>query len=218
MTEDPALTPTELALLNGDRFAAKKMMRNVRLLDGERKVSAVDLGTTLLALAVLANERNGALRLEPRRRKALLGALGMQKLWVDPTPRTAAWPSGTLEARVEEVARRLAASGRNDAESVLVDVLATETHDAYAHAVDLVKAGLHARGLLVAEGKKALGLIPYKELRAPAPLLDAARNRDLADVQAALAAGEARPDVWKLLRGDIKDAATRQTTQPDGPD
>ncbi len=70
---DHPLTPSELVYLNGEMFAKKVLLGNVDLIHSDEKVSLIQLGGAILATAILASEQAGALRLEVRERKGLLG-------------------------------------------------------------------------------------------------------------------------------------------------
>src|SRR3712207_5012999 len=113
MASDPATTltagelaPSELALLSAEEFTTAQVLLGatgdpqVRLLHADFTVSARQLGQGLLAIALLANEQAGAIRLEPRPKKTLLGLSSADTLYADPAGDAATWPASSLEARV----------------------------------------------------------------------------------------------------------------------
>jgi hypothetical protein len=67
------LKPSELIYLNGERFAKKVMAGNIELLHVDDKVSMERLGEAMLVAALLASEAQGAIKLDIREKKALLG-------------------------------------------------------------------------------------------------------------------------------------------------
>jgi hypothetical protein len=108
------LTPSELVLLNGEKFAAKAGIFNkAHLLHLDQDVDMVSLAQLCLASALLANEQAGALRLEIRQKKAMLGLTTTQALFSDPSNQLPQWPPFSLEAAVPAVAAQEAAHQRS---------------------------------------------------------------------------------------------------------
>ena len=108
--KDP-LTPSELVYLNGERFANKVLVGNVELLHTDEKVSMAQLGEAMIAAAILANEAIGAIRLDIREKKALLGLRKVDSLFVDPLNPEVMWPSPSLEGDLTTMSVETQAEG-----------------------------------------------------------------------------------------------------------
>ncbi len=67
------LTPSELVLLNGEQFAKKVMLGNIKLLHTDASVSISQLAQAILTAAVLGDEFSGNLHLEVRQEIAMFG-------------------------------------------------------------------------------------------------------------------------------------------------
>jgi hypothetical protein len=160
MASDPAATltagplaPSELALLNGERFTRAQVLLGatgdpqVMLLHADVNVSARQLGSALLAVALLANNQARAIRLEPRPKKALLGLSSTDSLFADPGGEDVTWPSGSLEAKIRPIVDGLAAKGENEVKQIIA-TLVPRSREPWATIAGLVVNGLGSRGLL----------------------------------------------------------------------
>lgn len=78
------LTPSEVVLLNGERFAGKRLVGNVRLLHTDRKVAAEQLARAVLVAAFLANEADDAIRFETGELPRWFGLRSRTALFVAP--------------------------------------------------------------------------------------------------------------------------------------
>jgi len=202
------LTPSEIVLMRGDRFAEAKrpialFTGRTTLLDGSFCVSSKQLVTNMLKAALLAHEQAGSIQFEiedagNQQRDA--GAL----LMVIPTGKLADWPHATLEAR-------LLLSERRSVADVVVDWLGEDSRDPWDRAAErglimlvlrgvaTVNSGWTGRSYLFADAARSLSQVSPQHIE---ELL--ARCR------------ENRPDVWRLLGTEIEEAIRLRTRKSDG--
>jgi hypothetical protein len=220
LTTSP-LAPSELVLLNAETFAAKAGAIslndvNIAVFDADKKVSARQLGQAILAVALLANEQAGVIRLEPRAKKTLFGLRTVQALYADPAQGEAAWPENSLESKVRAIVEERASKGRNEVENVLYDLLESDTGSAWQWTTSLVKQGLDNRGLLETVQRKQLKVFTINEYALPESTAALASQQDLKPVQRLLARYEQeKPEVWKLLTSQIQSAINKRTESDD---
>lgn len=207
------LAPSELVLLQGHRFAVKSRMKNVRLLQNGKRVSADDLGKAMLAVALLASEKSCTVRLDVRKKKTLFGLRQVDTLYVEPLDDQGDWPEHSLESRIHELASRLRNErGTHEVENIIRTWLGRDSNSPWQAAVELVQAGMANRGALarIQERRmKVLKTTSYKVTRstteqASAQPIDGVLDL-LEDCQ------ESRPYVWQLLTKQIKAAISSRT-------
>ncbi len=210
------LAPSELVVLNGQRFTTAQVLlgatgdTQVELLTSEAKVSATQLGQAVLAVALLANDRAGTIRLDPRQKKTLLGLSSEDTLYADPDTNAVDWPASSLEARVCSLAEQLYNDkGRHEVVEIVAELL-PGSPDPWVSAVDLVKAGLGARGLL--ETTEVADLKILRRWVLPESTRALAAKQSVSPVEQLVADCERdRPEVWNRLVDQIKQAVTRRT-------
>lgn len=135
------LTPSEVAWFHPARFAReKKLLDAVGLPHTERKYDASELGTAVLAAALLGAEEGGAVTLAVGKTWRLSGLRKVDAVLVGAGPKADAFPAGTLEA----AARAAVADGPRDAEAVVEAMLREDAPDPYAWATWLVARGAEA--------------------------------------------------------------------------
>jgi hypothetical protein len=96
------LSPSELVLFNGEKFAKKVMLGNIKLMHIDASVSNAQLGKAIITAAVLAAESAGNIKLEVRQEKALFGLRKVKNLYANPTPHQSEWPQFSLEAQLPD--------------------------------------------------------------------------------------------------------------------
>jgi len=214
------LTPSELVLLNGQLFAEKAWVGNVNLLHTEAKVSAKQLGRAMFAAAFLAAERAGSIRLEVRPKKVLLGLGKADALFADPGDPAVAWPEQSLEGRLRGWAEWWQrAKGQNEVSNVLYSLLGQDSADPCQEAVEMVKAGLAARGLLRKVEERKLKILTFAHYELPESTAAMLLRQPVEPVQQMLAECQsARPQVWKLLSAGINKAIKMRTEQMEADD
>lgn len=90
------LTPSKTVLLNGERFAEKRLVGNVRLLHTDREVAADRLARAIVMAAALANQEDGVIRFETGELSRWFGLRSRAALFVE-LAGEASWPRYTLE-------------------------------------------------------------------------------------------------------------------------
>src|SRR4051812_33456097 len=92
-----ALSPSEVVLLNGERFATPSGS-GVELLHVDMTVSANELLPAIVCVALVACERNGELSLTVGKRRRLTTV--HYQVVIEPRGRRGRWPDGSLEAQI----------------------------------------------------------------------------------------------------------------------
>jgi hypothetical protein len=217
----PVLTgpfsPSELVLLSGDQFATPaRFGNNVQLLHTDAKVSAEDLGQAMLGAAFLTCEQSGAINLQVRQKKALMGLRKVSAVFADPANVAVTWPAHSLEATVLRLAQELQAEEGNDVSNIVYLWLGKDSSVPWRTAVELVQQGLVARGHVEEYKKKRLKVFSASEYALPEGTAALAARQPVAQLQDMLAACEReRPELWKLLQKQIKDAMKKRTEDSD---
>jgi len=211
----PPFTPSELVLLNGQLFAEKAWVGNVSLLHTETKVSATQLGQAMFATAFLAADQAGSIQLQVRQKKVLLGLGKADALFADPGDPAIPWPEPSLEGRLRGLAERWQHNkGQNEVANVLYSLLGQDSVNPWQEAVDLVKAGLAARGLLRKVEERKLKILVFSHYELPESTSALLLEQPVEPVQQLIAdCKSSRPQIWKLLMAGINKAIQRRTEQ-----
>jgi hypothetical protein len=219
--EATTLTPSELVLLNGERFAHKVMIGNVDLLHVEAKVSAQELAQAALAAAFLALAQAGSLRLEIRSHKALLGLRTIKALYANPGDSTTTWPAYSFEARLPELAREWQQQhqGKNLVENLVYSLLHEDSANPWQSTIELLKKGMSERGVLERVEERKLKIFITHHYILPEST-QAQRLRQPVEPVARLLdeAEKGQPELWKMLVTAIKQAIKLRTEQSDDGD
>jgi len=217
-TVDPSnpLTPSEMVFLNGELFAKKVMLGNVDLLHSDEKVSIAQLGEAILATAMLACEQAGAIRLEVRERKGMLGLRKVRELFAVPTTPRENLPENSLEAVFYDLAVNLAPQNKNDIYTMLYVWLRQDATAPWNTVMDLMKAGMAERGMLDATQEKKLKIFTVTHYAYPEQTARLVKGQSAGPVKAMLENCErTRPEVWKMLEDAIKKAIRARTESSD---
>ncbi len=214
------ISPSELVLLNGDQFAKKVMMGNIKLLHSEASVSVSQLGQAILAAAVLAAEAVGNLELEIRQKKAMFGLRKVKNLYANPTPTPVEWPKYSLEAQLPPIAERF----KNDQESnevsnLIYSWLRQDSSSPWQSTIEMVKSGLAERGLLDTSEETKLKVFTVTNYSLPQDTALLAAEQPVEPVKQLLANCENdRREIWDLLVKQFKSAIKARTEQDDSVD
>jgi hypothetical protein len=208
-----AVTPSERVLLFGDRFSKPAGMLGYSevVLSSGNKVDADALAMNALAVAFLANEQSGAIRLELRPGKAMFGLMKTEHLHAVPGQRQVGWPDGSLE-------RVIAISVQNapKVSDLVSGIIGQRSQSPEQALCNRVKAGLAMRGVLAAEEKKTLKFFTTVTYSLPPHTRQAAEQGGTAHVEGMLnAAQQQRPQIWAQLTRNIKSAFTAMTETRD---
>ena len=208
------LTPSELVLLNGERFAKKVMLGNVSLLHSDASVSAAQLAQSMIAAAFLANEKAGAIRLDKHKKKALLGLRKVEVLYAFPGEKIS-WPTPSLEAEILSILdRSLQDEEWGDISNIIYAWLREDSASPWTSAVTMVQAAMASRGMLEKIEEKKLKIFTAVHYELPESTLQTSRQYPVEPVEALLRSCEQnRPEIWKLLNDQIKSAVKARTEQ-----
>lgn len=211
------LTPSEVVLLNGEQFAKKVMLGNIKLLHSDASVSFSQLGQAILASAILADEAVGNLLLEVRQEKATFGLRKVKKLYANPTPHRVEWQEYSLEHQLPEIAERF----KNDDDShqvsnLIYAWLRQDSSSPWQSTIEMVKSGLAERDLLEKTEEKKLKVLTVVNYSLPESTAKLARQYPVEPVNQLLENCESsRKDIWELLVKEIKKAIKDRTEQDD---
>jgi len=207
------LTASELVLLKGDHFAKHVVMGNVDLLHVDAKVSAAQLGETMLAVAFLACERVGTVRLEVRPKRAFLGLRTVDTLYAEPGDGGYAWPKPSIEATLQPLALEWAEDkAQNEVANIVYTLLREDSVNPWQALIDRVKADMAARGLLQTSEQRTLKVFTSIKYHLPEATAGLAARQSEGSLQALLdECQRTRPQVWKLLLAGLKRAANQRT-------
>ncbi len=203
------LTPSETVLLHGDQFARDggALSTNTTLPTTGAKVAASPLVQALVAAALLAGEHSGAVCLEVRDKKALLGLRTVRGLFVAAGPVPASWPEPSLEAHLG----RLLRSGPREVSDLLYILLWRDSANPWEAVLDVVKQGLAARGLLEIEEVKHLKVVTTRRFRVAPAAAGVIAAQPATFVQEMFTANaQQRPELWKLLNEGCKSGVKRR--------
>lgn len=191
----PALTPSEWIVLRGECF------------------SLANPAEAALAAALLANERGGAISLPVRKVKQLFGLFSSDVLHAERGPNRAAWPEHSLEARVAELANGQPVPVHD----VVYTLLAEDSSRPEEHAMDVVRAGLTARGLMETREVKRFLLFTGREYVVPERTQALLEGMPVGEAGPLLADTQRqRPEVWKMLIGQVRGGLNSRTKDDGG--
>lgn len=217
-TIDPSnpLSPSELVLLNGEKFAKKVMLGNVKLMHIDASVSNAQLGGAIISAAVLADEASGNIKLEIRDDKAMFGLRKVKNLYANPTPHQIDWPQYSLEAQLPEIASRFKGEDNHQISSLIYAWLREDSGSPWTAAIDMVKSGLAERGLLEKIEEKKLKILSVTKYSLPESTAELASQYSTDSIQQMLDNCQRyRKNIWQLLEKQIKRAIKDRTEQDD---
>ena len=202
------LTPSELVYLNGEHFAKKVLVGNIELLHTDEKVSMAQLGEAMLAAAFLANEAIGAVRLDIREKKALLGLRKVDSLFVDPLNPEGIWPSPSLErdlaARSSETQ---AERGGKEVRQLLYDWIERDATVPWKTVFERANHALTQRGILQATEETRLKVFRTTHYSVPSSTKALLASQSVEQVRAMIDSCQRdRPTLWKQLTHHIQRA------------
>lgn len=206
------LTASEQVFLQGETFAEKGgLLNKYKLMHTEEQVSLSDLVSKVVAAAFLASEKAGAIRLEVRKKKALLGLAKVTSIYAEPLT-DSDFPPGSLEAKFSDLAAQYQLmKGKNEIWMLVYAWLRMDVASPWARAAELIQAGLGERQLVDVVTEKKLKIFTSKryELLESTRLLAAAAPVDPVQ-QLFTDCRVNRPEVWELLIKQIKQGVEKR--------
>ena len=212
-----SLTPCELVFLHGEKFAKKVLVGNTKLLHNDVKVSTARLGEAMVMAAFLASEAIGAIRLEVRQKKSMLGLRKVKSLYADPAGVGTLWPPLSLEADICYLAKGYQADKDNhEVSNILYGWLREDATSPWHVVIERVKANMAERGMLEAVKEKRLKVFTKTRYKLPESTATQAASQSVEPILQLIEKCEReRPAVWKLLGKHIKSAISSRTERDD---
>jgi len=208
------LTPSELVYLNGEQYAKKRMINNVKLLHADLSVSASELAYAMLATAFLASETEGALRLVVGKRKALLGS--RDELCAEPGPAGNIWPKPSIESNLIDTINKTAPRDTCFVSTLVYNLLSADSSSPGADIVNLSKPYMARRRLIIEEEKKTLAIFTTYTYTLPPATLQGARQFPMERINQMLnTARQTRPELWKMLIAGLKSGIAQRVERED---
>ncbi len=224
MASDPATTltagplaPSEMVLLYAERFTTAQILLGrtgdpqVPLLHADMTVSAPQLGRAILAVAILANDRAGTIRLDPRQKTKLFGLSSVDTLFADPLENKVTWPASSLESRVLAVAQRLFDDKEQHEVLTIITELLPMSPEPWATVAGLVIQGLGDRGLLDEAPIGEPDVLSTRQWVLSESTRKIGADQDIGPAEQLLSECERdRPELWNRLNEQIKEAVTQR--------
>ena len=209
------LTPSEVVCLNGSKFAPKGGFGDkYQLLGEDLAVSKKQLGVQMYAAAFVAEMGSGAIRLDVREKKTMLGMKTVRQIFVETGQPGVSWPPQTLEASIGPLSLQLKANrASHEVKAVVASFLREDAADPWIKAIDMVRNGLAQRGLLVRSEEKRLKIFTVTKFSLPPETAALAMTQ--LGVALDLLAGfqQSQRDLWNLLTSDIEVGINSRTTR-----
>lgn len=207
------LAPSELILLNGDRFAGKSRIGNVKLPQNGATVSAGDLSQVILGVSFLACEKAEIIRLEVRKKKTLLGLRKVDTLFVVPLKNRDRFPKHSLESDIYSIAVRLRdEKDGNEVANIIYDWLEENSASPWQTVVELVQSGMADRGALARIQERRMKVLRTTSYKLTVSTARLAAEQSLEPIIGLMEECQlVRPYVWRLLIGGMKSAINSRT-------
>lgn len=208
----PYLTASEQVYLQGEKFAEKGgLLNKYKLMHIDEQVALSDLVTKVVAAAFLASEKAGAVRLEVRKKKALLGLASVKTIYAEPLTGSD-FPPGSLEAKLSDLAAHYQLmKGKNEIWMLVYAWLRMDVASPWASAAELIQAGLGERLLVDVITEKKLKIFTSTRYELPESTRLLATAAPLQPVQQLFTDCRGnRPEVWELLVKQIKQGVEKR--------
>lgn len=207
------LSPSEIVVLNGERFSQKAFAGNVELLHGG-KVSAAALGQAALLVAFLACGQVGEIAIELKEKRRFLGIQKVKVAFAQPASASGEWPEGCLEKAIGVLARKLAPQHDNDVQSIVYAWLEQDSGNPWKEVLRKIYAGMANRGLLEKQAEQKLRV--FTEVKYSLPPRTAALSKRVSTdaILQMIGSCEADPSgEGEVLKKHIKKAIQKRTDQ-----
>lgn len=212
-----SLTASEQVFLQGEKFAGKGgLLNKYKLMHNGVEVSLSELVTNLVTAAFLASEQAGAIRLEVRKKKALLGLTTTTNIYAEPL-QPVDFPPGSLEAQIYELALEFKQmKDQNEVWKLVYAWLRKDVGAPWSKAVEFIQVGLGQRQLVEVIEEKKLKIFTSTRYELPESTRLLAASLPTEPVQQLLAECRTnRPEVWALLVKQIKQGIDNRKERDD---
>jgi hypothetical protein len=204
LTEIP-FTPSEIILLNGDKFAPEVETGGHQLLCSDGMVNGHYLAVMMVAAAILANEEENALVIEEKpARKKLFSSDPGNRLFIHPVGQAPSWNGYTLESAVLFTAGQFyAIQGDTSIRNVVYSILMEDRKNPWQKLIEFVEWGLATSNwLMPVEGDAAKAF--QTPFICPEKVQELAFAQPLSPVKSLFSnCKKNNPELWKLLLSDI---------------
>ena len=202
---DIPFTPSELILLNGDKFAPEVAEGGHQLLCSDGMVNGHYLAVMIFAAAILANEDEGALGIEKRPiKKRLFSSDPGQSLYIHPVGQAPNWNGYTLESAVLFTAGQFyAVQGDYSIRNVVYTILMEDRKHPWQKVIEFVEWGLATSNwLMPVEGDAAKAF--QTPFICPEKVQELAFAQPLGPVKKLFSSCKnTDPELWKQLLAEI---------------
>ncbi len=215
-----SLTASEQIYLQGEQFAEKGgFLNKYKLMHTDQEVSLSDLVVNILTAAFLASEKAGAIRLEVRQKKALLGLTKVTSIYAEPLTQSG-FPAFSLEAQLCQLAGQFKQmKGENEVWKIVYAWMRQDVVAPWQGAAERIQAGMGERQLLDVIHEKKLKIFTTTRYELPEATRAMAASLPAEPVQQLLSdCRTSRPEVWNLLVKQIKQGVDRRKEQDTSPD
>lgn len=204
LTDSP-FTPSELILLNGDKFAPEVESNGHQLLCSDGMVNGHYLAVMMTAAAILANEEEGALEVSLReQKKKLFSSTSSYRIFLRPIGQPPSWNGYTLESAILFSAGQFfAVQGDNSVRSVVYSVLMEDRKYPWQKIIEFVEWGLATSNWLMPVEGDAMNAFQTPFI-CPDKVQELAFSQPLAPVKQLFATcKKITPELWQQLLAEI---------------
>lgn len=205
---DLPFTPSELILLNGDKFAPEVETDGHQLLCSDGMVNGNYLAVMMVAAAILANEEEGALFVElAEQKKKLFSSKSRQQVLLRPAGLTPSWNGYTLESAVLFSTGQLFATQADcSVRNVIYTFLMEDRKQPWTKVIEFVEWGLATSNWLMPVEGDATGAFEVPFI-CPQKVQELAFSQPMGPVKSLFSTCKANtPELWKVLLAEIDQA------------
>jgi len=202
---DLPFTPSELILLNGDRFAPEVEKEGHQLLCSDGMVDGHYLAVMMIAAAFLANEEMSALTIDMiTTRKNIFSTASRHTIQSRPKGQTPNWNGYTLESAILfSSGHFFSIKGDNSVRNIVYTILLENRRRPWEKVIEFVEWGLATSNwLMPVEGDAAKAF--QTPFICPVKVQELAFSQPLSPIKQLFATcKKSTPEVWKQLLAEI---------------
>jgi hypothetical protein len=204
---DLPFTPSELILLNGEKFAPEVQTGGHQLLCSDGMVNGHYLAVMMVAAAILANEEENAMEIEVKQRTKLFSPNPSTQVLIHPVGQAPNWNGYTLESAILFSAGQFFAVQEDySVRNVVYTVLLEDRKHPWTKVIDFVEWGLATSNwLMPVEGDAAKAF--QTPFICPEKVQELAFSQPLSLIKGLLSSCKKNsPEKWKFLLAEIDQA------------
>lgn len=208
------VTPSEILYYHGDKFAPEGGLSRTEIPLVEKKVNTGKLAESMLAVAILANEAAGVIRLQPQEKRGFLG-LGSSTVLGIQLVQPATWPETSLEADLYSIVYQGYGKQPYSVYDYVYHLWNQDQTNPWEQVVSIVRWGLVRRKLLIADEKRTLKIFVSYSYRIADDQRSWVSQIPLQPVQQLLSNAGLQPDKWKMVTKEISKALSARQEKSD---